>query len=788
MNWDMIIKDIIEGKNIDLLISNILWKIHINWPLSNEDFELLSYCKKFHPNIFSNYEKKLIYLIGLFYKTSKPESLLEEVYSIYSESIKEDSWWRKFTPFQYDAYKKINEKIYFSFSAPTSAWKSYLFRELIQEIDWDIIIVVPSRALIAEYMYKVKEIIWDDKTILLLPFLDSVNRKKTKRKIFIITPERWIELFKLKNELDIKLFLFDEAQISEERIRWMQFDTFVRRSNEMFPNAKKVFAHPFINNPEAQLLKHDFDSDTSLYYNYKFLTVWKIFIVHNAWKFYFFSPYDKKRELILYNNNIISETLSNWWTILVYISKDNIYEWNYIEKYDNYIRNLNSIIDWKALELIEKLKNFIWSWKNIDDYSLMIEMMEKWVAIHHWSIPLKARYIIEEFINLWYAKICFSTATLLQWINMPFDLVWIDNFSFWKNEWEDQKVLNQMNLIWRAWRNRSWNESKFDYWYVIVEQKNLKKFSERLNKNITISSTSKLDEELIDIPEDLKDNYEAFKWEGFNDNLFLPNNQVERIRNNNIDSDILFILDNLLDNDNLPIKWKDYQNLWTIKTKIKIALRNIYLSHLRRTKLEKWEMSVLSASIPMLLWRIQWKVFKEIVWLRKAYITQKDEQNIIKKKVKLWQMSISQASKEIKDISLKWSQKAESLPNISLKSFIPLYKHWDKISDFKYDILIYDTYDYLDKVITFSLINPLSAAFNLYYQKTNNIKAKIMENFIRYWTNDNTEILLLRYWFSFEEIEKIKSYIEKINEDEIFFKSNINELSNEDLNIIKHYL
>jgi hypothetical protein len=67
--------------------------------------------------------------------------------------------------------------------------------------------------------------------------------------------------------------LFDEAQISEEKIRGMQFDTFVRRANTYFKEAKKVFAHPFISNPEAQLMKHDFINENSASNVYKQLTV-----------------------------------------------------------------------------------------------------------------------------------------------------------------------------------------------------------------------------------------------------------------------------------------------------------------------------------------------------------------------------------------------------------------------------------------------------------------------------------------------------------------------------------
>ncbi|TOA79247.1 helicase, partial [Vibrio parahaemolyticus] len=202
--------------------------------------------------------------IGLFYKVDEPKSILEEFYSIYSDSIF-DEVGHTFTATQASAYRGIKNNRYFSFSAPTSSGKSHLFRELIKTTENDILIIVPSRALIAEYYNEVVEIV--DKKTLVLQFIEDVNRSKTDRRIFIVTPERGSEVLKYKDVFNIDLVLLDEAQISEEEIRGMTFDALVRRVDKAFPNAKKVFAHPFISNPEAQLKKHTFDAD-SLSKNY----------------------------------------------------------------------------------------------------------------------------------------------------------------------------------------------------------------------------------------------------------------------------------------------------------------------------------------------------------------------------------------------------------------------------------------------------------------------------------------------------------------------------------------
>lgn len=777
----MTIKEIIDWKNIEDIISDILYRIHIEWPVNLSDFEKLSYIKKFHNAVFKKYEARILYILGLFYKTSKPNNVLEEVYNWMSNIIN-NNLEIKFTPIQASAFKNIIEKKYFSFSAPTSAWKSFLFRELILHTDWDIVIVVPSRALISEYMFTVLEIVKDDKNILVLPFIENVNKLKVTRRIFIITPERWIDLFKQVDDFNIKLFLFDEAQISEEYIRWMTFDSFVRRVDKKIPNAKKVFTHPFIANPEAQLLKHWFnDNFNAKSYNYN--SVWKIYLAYMNWKFKYFSPFENNKQ-VQTKENIPLKILEDGWTLLIYVSKNKIYEWSHLEDFSSFISECSNITNWEALKIIDKLKDFIWAtWNEWLRQSYMVEMMEKWIVIHHGSMPLYARLLVEEFVNKWFCKICFATSTLLQWINMPFDLVWIDNFRFIWSEFE--KVLNLKNLIWRAWRT-SKLKNNFDYWYVIVNSSNVIKFTSRINSNALLTNTSNLDNDLVNIKDDLKDLSEAIKEDSFNDDLKLTDKQIERIKKSNIDKEILFILDNFLI-EWKPLTAKEYYNLWkTERKKLKDSFKKIFISHLRRDNLTINEQSILSASIPILLWQIQWKSFKWIIWLRYAYLTEKDIRLSIDKRVKKWEITLEQWKKEKSSIKLRYSPIASAIPNIDVKA-PSLFKRWATIKDLDYDILVYDTYDYIDKVIWLSLSLPLSWAFQLYYEKTKDDRALSISNYIRYWTNDIIEILLLRYWFTFEELEWIKPCIHTINDDEIKFNLKVFTLSSEQKKVIERF-
>ncbi|MDV7698698.1 DEAD/DEAH box helicase [Chryseobacterium soli] len=218
------------------LIKEILFDFHKNGPVNNSHLETLSYLKKYNEEEFKKYEGKLMFLMGLFYKTDNPDTFLEVIYDIYAKSIIEETG-HNFTPVQADAYNSIKKYTNFSFSAPTSAGKSFLFQELIKEAKGDIIIVLPSRALLSEYLIKVKNLVSNE--TLVLQFIEIVNTKRTKKRIYIITPERGEEIFRNIDKLNLELILLDEAQISEEGIRGMKFDSLVRRIDKKLKILKK---------------------------------------------------------------------------------------------------------------------------------------------------------------------------------------------------------------------------------------------------------------------------------------------------------------------------------------------------------------------------------------------------------------------------------------------------------------------------------------------------------------------------------------------------------------------
>lgn len=750
------------------LLKPILNDFHCEGPVNPNHLETLALMKSSNPDAFHPFENNLMHIMGLFYKTTEPQTFIELVYHIYGESIKDDTG-RTFTPMQADVYKSMQGVSNFSFSAPTSTGKSYVFQELIRDTEGDVIIVVPSRALLSEYMIKVRNLV--PKEILVLPFIELVNTKKTSRRIFIITPERGDDLFKKMNELNIKLVLFDEAQLTEQGVRGMKFDSFVRRVDKKIPEAKKIFAHPFVSNPEAQLNKHGLN-DTSAFQSYNQNNVGKIHLTHKSGVFKYFSPYEDTTQGIVYSGDIVERILSNRGTCLIYISKKKIYDASFLEEFSKYLGLCPEIEDKRAKELISQLEEYFGT--DNDRKSLIIFLMKRGIVIHHGSMPLKARSIIEKFVNEKFANLCFSTSTLIQGINMPFDLIWINNFRFNGNE--NEKILDLKNLIGRAGRTTSSNNC-FDYGFVVIEEANKGLFIRRLTGIAYLSDSSLLDEQSDKFDEDYRDVVEAIQNDTFNVELNLTETQVERLSSDQLNMDILYILDNLMEG-NRPLTGTAYYKLAeNVRREIKTAFHNIYASHLRRNALEKGEKQVLDTSIPILLWQIQGKSFAETVALRYSFLSERDQRNRLRRQLVNQEISAEDYEKELQQIPIRFSCVAASLPDRTLTKPWPLFhnKEYASVKDIDFDKIMYDTYDYIDKVLSLSLKDPISAAFYLYHKKCGDERALALSNYISYSTNDPAEIWLLKYGFTFDEIIEIMPHITQVDESEIVFKDSIND-------------
>ncbi|WP_456968984.1 DEAD/DEAH box helicase [Luteibacter sp. HA06] len=362
-------------------------------------------------------EERVLASMGLFYKLQEPTSLYSFLMARMGQANKTADG-AVLTPVQASVRQAIDDNQFVSISAPTSAGKSYSIRDFIATDTGDAVIVVPSRALIAEFIATLRSHFAGSKGVMVMPFVDRIFKNRDLRRIFVLTPERAREIFDKHSELNVRVFFFDEAQVSEEAGRGVVFDVLVRRVKTHFPNAKLIFAHPFVENPEAQFAKHGLYGEASFSKSYSQGTVGKVFVFrHSNESDYYFSPFEQGGSRLVncaeFRGGFAKFALDGEKSILSYVSKASIYSGKFTEELDGYIRNLPHVDAPEALGIIERIKEMLGA-DDAGHRSRLISLMQQGVVIHHGSVPLEVRFLIEDFIRGGYARLCFATSTLAQ--------------------------------------------------------------------------------------------------------------------------------------------------------------------------------------------------------------------------------------------------------------------------------------------------------------------------------------------------------------------------------------
>lgn len=774
-----LIDKIINGIELEKIIENVINNIIENGPINQSDLEILTYIKFFQNEFFSNYEPDIIQVMGLFYKDIEVDSLTSQIMQDYKEGIR-DAYGKTFTPVQSDIYSNSIYNNCFSFSSGTSTGKSFVFNEIVKNAHNDVVIIVPSRALINEYLIKINSYILY-KNVNILPFVDFVNCKKCIRSIFVLTPERAKELFKFKERINLEYVLFDEAQLSDDKTsRSVIFDSIVRRIEKHFPTAKKLFAHPFIENPEAQLIKNNIVNSKSVSTNYREKNVGQMYISYDENGFYCFGL-DKN---LMGNNRVkinfdpVKNIIINGGTILIYTHKSKIYNGKVFEEFKDYINYCEELTDERALKLIDNFKKLIGGSDNeySSSYSKMVNYMKRGIILHHGSLPLQARIIIEEFTKNGYCRLCFSTSTLVQGINMPFDLVWLDSF-------EPSQPLSVKNIIGRA--GRSTLAPKYDYGIIVIKDTKKSKFRDVMISNIYLKQESILDTNQ-ELSEELSEYRDAVKNETIDDEYNLTEKELERItKDNTLELAqqilvLLFIGEKIITGDQFTSLPRSNRN------EIYEKFQEIYKLYLNNRELSPGEKGVIATAVRILIWQIQGKTFKQIVGYRYAYLRKGDIIRPLLRRAKESKNKeeIGKIKQQILSIEAGFTTKCMDIPNKDLPN-IPLFSC--KAYQIDYDLLVYDTYDYVDKIIGFKIRYIYYALFDKLYLSTMDERAKKLALYIKFGTVDEKEILLLRYGYSHETIEWLKDYVENINEEEIVFR-NLDDISSEKMKEIGRYV
>lgn len=775
-----IIRKIINHDNLDEIYEYAKSSLFTNGPSSVTTLEIISYLSLFAPDFFDSIKDDVLSMMGVFYKKPKPVTLQGKLFELYGEYIQE-TYDFEYTPVQANIIKQIHTNQNFSFSAPTSTGKSFVFRHLIKESMHDVVIIVPSRALINEYYNQVCQMV-RDKHVGILTFVDIINTKHTLRRIFILTPERAKDLFRHKDYLNIEFLLFDEAQLSDEdSSRGLLFDSIVRRAQVAFPKAKCIFAHPFVDNPEAQLIKNHFDQGSSVAMKYEQRTVGQIFFAHQDGSFFHFGLDVKVmgKQKIKSDFDPLMRAIRTGGSILVFTTKTSIYKRDVFETFKTYIDQCQLITNPRALALIEQFRESIGASVKSNGIfrSQMLEYMKRGIVVHHGSLPLQLRLILERFTQDGFCKICFATSTLEQGINMPFDVVYLNTF-------RQSDALSMKNLIGRA--GRSSPRNKFDYGSIVVKASNMSAFRVLMMQGEGLRNISLLESDDSE-ESDFSDFKNAIRSGTFSDEYNLTNTEVERLSSPDVDTLVNSVLSALFSGGEL-VSLLEIDQDEECRLSLYRCMRELYQFHLKR-ELSEGEESVLNTAIKIMLWRVHTKTFKEICQHRYAFAARiRDIRNLRKQykaaksddeRKKIYQIATNLQAKFIRGF--------DELPNKKLHNY-GIYRKGTKAADVDYDRIVFDTYDYLDKLIGFRLSDVYYAILHQYYQRYNDTRADKLAKYFKYGTDDETEIWMLRYGMSFDDIAEIKPYVISINEQELILSEEVRKLPQERLSAVERYM
>lgn len=203
----------------------------------------------------------------------------------------------------------------------------------------------------------------------------------------------------------------------------------------------------------------------------------------------------------------------------------------------------------------------------------------------------------------------------------------------------------------------------------------------------------------------------------------------------------------------------------------------LYQQYLGR-KLCQAEKSVLSTAVKIMIWKIYGKTFHRICQYRYAYASRTAERQQLYRKGN---------AEEANSIPAKYIVGYHDIPDKDLTAY-PLISTSISAKDVDYDLIVYDTYDYLDKLIGFKLSDIFYAIFYQYYETTNDERALRLAKYFKYGTDKEREIWMLRYGFSFEEIEWVSECIDSIDETEIKFNDKLNALDEAQLKAVEQYV
>ncbi len=363
-----------------------------------------------------------------------------------------------FTDSQYEIYSKMVKAPHYSFSGPTSLGKSFIIKRYIEEVVQasrsNIVILVPSKALINQFSLEIKselKSILHEKNYSVLTHGNLVTEDDDEKYIFILTPERLLSLYSQKVDITIDFLFVDEAHklsnSTDSDTRSLTAYSAIENTINNYQNVKVVFSSPNISNPEVflELFGKDSNHTTKVSESPVAQNLYLVDFKFNELTL-FISNEKYKVETNIFNasrqaNDFIYRIGSKQKSNMVYCSSRDKSISSALSFCKDFIKH-KVVLSEKLKDAIEKVSAYIHK-----EYYLAY-FLEKRVAYHHGQLPPVIRNIVEELFRDGEIDFIFCTPTLVEGVNMPTRNIFINCDSKIRLVQEKNKNANKSIAFW----------------------------------------------------------------------------------------------------------------------------------------------------------------------------------------------------------------------------------------------------------------------------------------------------------------------------------------------------
>lgn len=340
-----------------------------------------------------------------------------------------------FTDSQFELYSKLRNSLEFSFSGPTSMGKSFIIKAFIKKAlqnspPENLVIIVPTRALITQYVIDLKhemhELMSQFKyRIATNSSIDDVFSQDDFKYILILTPERLISYLSQKSNPAIGFIFIDEAHkmASAKDSRSITTYTAIEKAVKRYRNVKLYFASPNVSNPEVFLNLFNrngqmtFKTDESPVSQNIFFVDISGEKIHLVISQKLVEIADKSSVELISPNEFILKIGSNKSNLIYTNSKDKTITGAY-----ELAEHLNQTDNEKTIDrAIKQIQEYIHPKYHLTD------LLRKRVGFHYGKLPQPIRNIIEALYKSGEIKYVFCTSTLLEGVNLPTQNIFILN-------------------------------------------------------------------------------------------------------------------------------------------------------------------------------------------------------------------------------------------------------------------------------------------------------------------------------------------------------------------------